>query len=98
MPVYPGALRMVGHPSISFCNRERGLTLWDGPLPLTAGSKLRQTNGKDTLIGAFSVWLSWFSAERCELQGPHRAEELACPLNTASIAAWAHLSPSAPDT
>src|ERR1700730_10413273 len=25
-------------------------------------------------------------------------EEVACPLNTASIAAWAHFSPSAPDT
>src|SRR6202521_2255944 len=28
----------------------------------------------------------------------YRPEEVACPLNTASIAAWAHFSPSAPDT
>src|SRR5579871_2046963 len=38
------------------------------------------------------------AARRPRPRRPQRAEEVACPPNTASMAAWAHFSPSAPDT
>src|SRR4051812_3401932 len=37
-------------------------------------------------------------AHNLDMAPPYRATAAACPLNTASIAAWAHFSPSALDT
>src|ERR1700680_1601900 len=48
----------VGHPSINFFDRRHRVSLWDGSLPRTEASTLRQTNEKDAIDGChFSLGL-----------------------------------------